>query len=184
MRLEPIENPKNWMIKVAYRMCKKRLGKVIMPLKVVYARFPSLARVEYQLNQLAEKGLTISDELRHLIELRGSSMNQCEFCFDLHKAIAIQENVSQVKMDHIDDYRDSDAFSDSEKAALAYIEEATAHMKVSDDTFEALRKHYSDREIVEITWVNAFQNYHNLMALPLGMKSDGFCLMRKQVAST
>ena len=42
-------------------------------------------------------------------------------------------------------------------------------------TFEALRRHFSEREIVEITWVNAVENYYNLINLPLGIESDGFC---------
>ncbi len=35
--------------------------------------------------------------------------------------------------------------------------------------------HFSEREIVEITWVNALENYYNLLNLPLEIESDGFC---------
>ena len=57
------------------------------------------------------------------------------------------------------------------------MEETTRHKRVSDATFEALRKHCSEREIVEITWLNAFENYYNLINLPLEIESDGFCAL-------
>jgi alkylhydroperoxidase family enzyme len=72
-------------------------------------------------------------------------------------------------------HRTRPLFSIRERAALAYAEEATRHKRVSDATFEALRQHFSEREIVEITWVNAVENYYNLINLPLEIKSDGFC---------
>ena len=43
----------------------------------------------------------------------------------------------------------------------------------SDETFEGLRKHFGEREIVDLTWLNAVGNYYNLMAVPLGIESDG-----------
>jgi hypothetical protein len=44
MRLAPIENPKDIVGKIAYWMTKRRLGKVITPMKVIYARLPALFR--------------------------------------------------------------------------------------------------------------------------------------------
>jgi alkylhydroperoxidase family enzyme len=39
--------------------------------------------------------------------------------------------------------------------------------RVSDATFASLRKQFNDREIVEITWLNALENYYNLINIPL-----------------
>ncbi|MGA7793389.1 MAG: hypothetical protein WCA19_10145 [Candidatus Acidiferrales bacterium] len=55
------------------------------------------------------------------------------------------------------------------------MEEATSHKHISAANFEALRKHFSEREIVEITWLNAVHNYYNLINMPLEIGSDGFC---------
>jgi len=46
-------------------------------------------------------------------------------------------------------------------SAVAYVEEATRHKRVSDATFQELRQHFSEREIVEITCLNAVHNYYN-----------------------
>ncbi len=79
------------------------------------------------------------------------------------------------KFDALPDYRTSPLFSDRERAALAYTEEATRQKRVADATFDTLRRHFNEREIVEITWLNALENYYNLINLPLEIESDGFC---------
>jgi len=42
----------------------------------------------------------------------------------------------------------------------------------TDQTFQELRKYFSEKQVVEITWLNATENYYNLMAKPLGLHSD------------
>ncbi|MCC6766153.1 MAG: hypothetical protein IT293_15955 [Deltaproteobacteria bacterium] len=44
MRLAPIERPSTLVGKLAYWMTERRLGKVITPMKVIYARLPALFR--------------------------------------------------------------------------------------------------------------------------------------------
>jgi alkylhydroperoxidase family enzyme len=55
---------------------------------------------------------------------------------------------------------------------LAYIEAATRDKCVSDEIFDELKKHFTDVEIVELTWVNAAENYYNSLMIPLGIESD------------
>ena len=57
------------------------------------------------------------------------------------------------------------------------MEEATRNKKVSDGTFEQLRRYFNEQEIVEITWVNALENYYDLLNVPLEIESDGFCAL-------
>ncbi len=104
-----------------------------------------------------------------------SVINGCGFCLDLGRAVAIREHLGMEKFNALAEYRTSPLFSDRERAALAYVEEATRHKRVSDATFETLSKHFSEWEIAEITWLNAVENYYNLINLPLEIESDGFC---------
>lgn len=46
---------------------------------------------------------------------------------------------------------------------------ATRNVTVDDETFNALKAHCDDNEIIEITYVAAFENYLNRMVKPLGM---------------
>lgn len=173
MRIEPIEKPRGLLMRLAYRMSRRRLGAVISPLKVVYARHPRIARIGFSLTRVLESGLSLDPELRLLLISQSSLINGCGFCADLHHAQALQAKLGMEKFSALLDYAQSPHFSERERAALAYAEEATRQRHVSDATFEALRRHFDDVEIVEITWLNAVANYFNLLAVPLGLESDG-----------
>ena len=60
------------------------------------------------------------------------------------------------------------------------MEEATRTKRVSDATFAELRAHFDDRQIVAITWLNAVENYFNLLNGPLEIGSDGLCAIAEQ----
>ena len=171
MRLEPIERPKGLLVRIAYWISKRQLGAVMTPMKVIYARVPRLLRTTLSILG-AERSLSLDPALKLLIGSQSSLLNGCGFCADLHRAQAIQAKLGRERFRDLEDYAQSPHFSERERAALAYTEEITRHRKVSDATFERLRAHFSEREIVELTWLNAVGNYFNLMAVPLGLESD------------
>ena len=172
MRLEPIENPRNPLLKIAYWMSRRQFGAVLSPLKVFYARSPRLARLGYQIARTLESGLSLDPELVLLVTTQSSLINGCTFCADLHQAQAVQSKLGLAKFKRLPDYRTSSKFDERERAALAFAEEMTRDRKVADATFEELRKHFNEKEIVELTWLNAIGNYFNLMAVALEVESD------------
>ena len=175
MRLEPIEKPKGLMMRIAYWMTRRQLGKVMTPLKVVSARMPGSLRLSYEIQKFQMKGIRLEPGLHFMVTTLAAQINGCAFCMDIGRAMAIRQHLGMEKLNTLSDYRTSPLFSDRERAALAYVEEATRHKRVSDATFEALRKYFNEREIVEITWLNAVENYYNLINLPLEIESDGLC---------
>lgn len=172
MRLDPIEEPKNPLMRIAYFLSRRQLGRVITPLKVIYARAPRLGLLGARIVRTVETGLTLEPELRLLVTTQSSLLNGCTFCADLHRAQAVQERIGLDKFRALTEFRTSPLFTDRERAVLAYTEEATLQRRVSDATFEALRAQANEREIVEITWLNAIGNYFNLLAVPLQIESD------------
>jgi alkylhydroperoxidase family enzyme len=175
MRLDPIEKPTGLMMRVAFWMTRRQFGKVMTPMKVLYPRAPEMMRLSYEIVKFETKGIRLEPGLHYMVAALASQLNGCGFCTDLARAMAIREHLGMSKFDALTDYRTSPLFSERERAALAYVEEATRHKRVSAATFENLRKHFTEREIVEITWVNAVENYYNLINLPLEIESDGFC---------
>jgi AhpD family alkylhydroperoxidase len=171
MRLEPIERPSSLFVRLAYLVSKRQLGAVMTPMKVIYARVPRLLRASLSLLR-AEQSLSLDPALKLLVSTQSSLLNGCGFCADLHRAQAIQAKLGRERFRDLEDYAQSPHFSERERAALAYTEEITRQRKVSDSTFERLRAHFSEKEIVELTWLNAVGNYFNLMAVPLGLESD------------
>lgn len=177
MRLQPIERPSGLMMRLAFWMARRTFGKVMTPMKVLYPRVPGLLKPAYAIQKCELKGLTLDHELHLMITTLTARLNGCAFCLDLSRAMALREHLPQEKFDALDQYRTSPLFTDRERAALAYVDEATQHKRVSDATFGALRRQFTEREIVEITWVNAVENFYNLINLPLEIESDGFCAL-------
>jgi alkylhydroperoxidase family enzyme len=173
MRLE--EKPKGLMMRIAYWMTRRQLGKVMTPMKVVYPRIPEALRLSYEISKFEMKGVRLEPGLKFMVVTLAAQINGCGFCVDIARAMAIREHLGMDKFNALSEYRTSPLFSERERAALAYVEEATRHKRVSDATFEALRQYFNEREIVEITWLNAVENYYNLINLPLEIESDGFC---------
>ncbi len=180
MRLEPIEKPKGLMMRIAYWMTRRQLGKVMTPMKVVYGRMPGAVRLSYEIAKFETKGIRLEPQLKFMVTNLAAQINGCGFCVDIGQAMAIRERLGMEKFNALLEYRTSPLFSGRERAALAYVEEVTRHKRVSDATFEALRQHFNEREIVEITWLNAVENYYNLINLPLEIESDGFCAIAEK----
>jgi alkylhydroperoxidase family enzyme len=149
------------------------VGKVITPLKVVQARMPDTLSLSRQLIKI-EENLSLSDDLVFLIKSYIASVNGCSFCIDIAKAQA-EDTPELEKVEQLFNYETSDAFNKAEKAALKYVEQATQDKEVTDEVFDRLQEQFNEREIVEITWLNALENYYNLINIPLRIESDNLC---------
>ncbi|MEX0647732.1 MAG: carboxymuconolactone decarboxylase family protein [Balneolaceae bacterium] len=178
-RLRPIEKPNSLKLKLAYWFTKKRLGKVITPVKVHSARFPEGLGLSAKMAGL-EKKITINPELKHLIKVYVATLNGCAFCVDIGKASAKMNGIKTGKFEDLLRFEESSRFNKSEKAALAYVDEVTRNKHVSDETFSNLRIHFNEEEIVQITLMNAVENFYNLMNAPLNIGSDELCELLNQ----
>jgi AhpD family alkylhydroperoxidase len=174
-RLSPIEEPHGIRLRLAYWGMRKYMGKVMTPVKVVSARVPQSLAITSSFLKFSSRGVTLEKELQLLIADRVSQINGCAFCLDLSRAGASRFGAKLEKLDAVADYRASPLFSRRERAALAYAEEITLNRRVSDETFDGLRQSFSERQIVEITLLTGIENFYNMINIPLGIGSDGFC---------
>lgn len=79
------------------------------------------------------------------------------------------------KLGAIADYARHPGYSERERVALAYAEMVTiSPTDVTDEQFAELKRHFSDREIVEITAQAAFENYRARLNRSLRIEDDGF----------
>jgi alkylhydroperoxidase family enzyme len=171
MRLTPVENPESLILKAAYFISKRQFGKVIAPLRYIYSRSVPAMMTSLKIYK-SESKLSLSKETKLFIRYYTSHLNDCPFCSNSTEFMVQKENVELQQWKEFVNFRSSDKFSDKEKSLLAYLEEVNFTKNATDETFAGLKKHYSEKEIVEITWLNATENYYNLMAKPLGLASD------------
>jgi AhpD family alkylhydroperoxidase len=175
MRMQPIERPSHWAARLAYWYSRRVFGKVLTTLKVLYARKPQLLRPYSALLGSVDKSLSLEPTLCLLVKVRVAELNGCAFCGDIarHRAAGFDRLAAQLAA--LGEHRMSPLFDARERAALAYVEEATRHRRVEDSTYERLKNVFSEPEIVELTWLNAAENFLNLTTIPLGIGSDGLC---------
>lgn len=64
-----------------------------------------------------------------------------------------------------DEWRDSDLFTDKEKASIWWADEVT-HLRAKQNVaaFEAMKKHFTNRQIVELTFICGMWNLSGRIA--------------------
>ncbi len=130
----------------------------------------------FMANNFSNSRTTLPTPIKRLATQLVAQLNQCAFCIDLGQRVATDEKLGLEKMRLVLQYQTNPLFSASEKAALQYVFEATQVMaKVSDDTFANLTKHFSEREILELTVAVATENFYNRLTAPLEIEAQGFC---------
>lgn len=173
MRLAPIEKPPSLLGRLLTLAYRSQLGRAITPAQVIYNRVPAAWRISLAFLRFEMFGAKLPHELRLLATTHTAMLNGCAFCQDIKRAFAVRQELGTAKFDALTQWRSSDIFSPRERAALAFVEQATLDKKVSDAVFAELRLHFDDRGIAELTLSNAIENFYNLLNVPLQIESDG-----------
>lgn len=174
-RINPINKPRSFFGRVMFYFLKKEFGTVIMPAKVIYSRYPKIGMVVKKLYDVEDSLKLISEEDKLLIHCLVSEINRCSFCIDLAQWKAINKKFSAKKFSEISNYKSNDVFSERDKSMLKYVSEMTKNVTVSDQSYNNLKRYFSDEEIIEITFVSSSQTYLNRLVKPLNIGSDELC---------
>jgi alkylhydroperoxidase family enzyme len=173
--LAPIENPAGAVMRMAYAMAKRQFGKVPTPVKVVYSRMPAAFGMFVGKITKLDRKLELPPETAMLIREQVAHINICEFCIDIGRMFVVKAQMNEAKFDALPEYRTSSFFSEAERAALDYVSELTRDKKVEPETFERMKKHYSERAICEIVWLVASEHFYNMTNIGLNIHSDMLC---------
>jgi alkylhydroperoxidase family enzyme len=111
--------------------------------------------------------------LRELGQTRAGFLRESQFVFSQHCKAARDVGLAEEKVREIATWPSSDAFSPAERAVLAYTDELVLQNgRVQDATFERLRAHLSDEEILELTYITALYEMHAIMTRALRLEYD------------
>lgn len=176
-RIPPVESPAKLMAKIGFHVISRQFGKVTTVAKVIYARYPAIMMIVKKIFDFEEKN-RISTELQVLIQTQVAWLNGCTFCMDTSSFRAREFDVNPEKFGAIRTFQESELFTDAEKSALRYTRDITRKVEVDDECYSALRAHWSDEEIIEITFTAAAENFLNRLVKPLGIGSDNLCEIR------
>ncbi len=142
------------------RVRRERRGTLLKLYKALL-HSPPLAESWFGHMNAVRWGSTLPGRLRELIIVRIATVHAAAYVLRQHvPALAEADGVSPAECAALRDWRQSDSFNQAERAALAYCDSMTAEVNVADDVFEALRPHYSERQIVELTVLIGTYNMH------------------------
>jgi AhpD family alkylhydroperoxidase len=126
------------------------------------AAIKAMVGVEERIGKSAlEKSLT------ELVRLRASQINGCAYCVDMHTSDARKGGETERRLATVVVWRETPFFTDRERAALEWTEAVTlvSHEHVPDAVWQAVRPHFSDEELVDLTLVISAINAWNRFAI-------------------
>jgi alkylhydroperoxidase family enzyme len=92
----------------------------------------------------------------------------------------MQAGADEDKISEVPTWRESSRFSEMERTALEYAEAMTiTGQRVSDELFARIRSFFDEAQIVELTAAVALENFRSKFNVPLGIESQGFCVLPK-----
>ena len=107
--------------------------------------------------------------LLHLIKLRASQINGCAYCIDMHWKDLHAIGETEQRMYGLDAWEESPYYTERERAALAWTEAVTliTDGHVSDQVYETVRPHFTEKELADLTLAVATINAWNRLAISL-----------------
>jgi alkylhydroperoxidase family enzyme len=113
---------------------------------------------------------TLTPRLRELVIVRIASSARYAYALGQHvPTIAVADGVSVEECEALKDWRPSGRFDEAERAALAYTDAMFAGAEVPQDVFDAVRAHFNERELVELTVLVGTYLMHHRVFTALGV---------------
>lgn len=165
-----------WYLRPFFWSQKRKYGQVLLP-GLLWARVPLLfAAIALLYGVFERRRARLDPVLRALVTVRVSQINWCRFCMDINAFLLSERSGSMEKVVAVSHWRESDLFTDKEKAVLEYAEAITyTSRQVDDDLMMRLRRFFDEDAVVELTGLIAFQNLSSKFNSALDVPPQGFC---------
>lgn len=141
----------------------------LMPPEIAPEGYAALRGVEAYLRRSG-----LDPRLVELLKMRASQINGCAFCLNMHSKDARKHGETEQRLYVLSGWRNSPLYTPAERAALGWAETLTrvaeTHAPAAD--YEALRRHFSDKEIVDLTILIGMINLWNRLAIGMGYVHD------------
>jgi alkylhydroperoxidase family enzyme len=162
------------LVRLIYRLSRRRLGRDVDPV-AVYAHAPGLLIGYGCFEQATDKQKHVEERLKVLAETKAAAVVTCEFCCDIASSIALEAGVTEQQLLALPRYRESPEFSELERLVLDYASAMSrTPTGVTDELFAAMREHFDERQMVELTNVIALENMRARFNSAFDMTPAGF----------
>jgi alkylhydroperoxidase family enzyme len=153
---------------------KRLLGRVPEPLGVYWHNRPVL-KATMAIGAKAQKWSACDLSLKSFAHMAVAAQVGCSWCLDFGYFQAFNEHLDLEKAREVPRWRDSNAFTDLERAVLGYAEAMTmTPPTVTDEMVAELRNQFGDAATVELTAFIALANMNARGNVALGIESEGY----------
>ena len=142
-----------------------------MPQRLRYAELApegiaALRSVEHYLNS----STALPAVLLELVRLRTSQINGCGFCIESHKAELRKHHEPDSRIDAVEAWERSDAFTGRERSALAWAEAVTnvSQTHVPEQDFTTISRFFVGKDLADLTLAIANMNAWNRLGVAFG----------------
>lgn len=120
-----------------------------------------------------DKKRQLPGRLRELGQARAGFARGSQFVFSQHCKALRAAGFSEEQISAIPYWSATDLYTDVERAVLAYTDDLVLQGgRVSDGTFELLKKHLSEVQIIELTYTTCTYELHATMTRALRLEFD------------
>lgn len=170
----PLEHERTWFVRLAEWVSRRKYGKMLDPGKAALHNRRVLVSMGLTEGSAA-RWKALDPDLKALTVMVVSARIGCSWCMDFGYWEFHHAGVDPAKLRAVPGWRDSDLYTDLERAVMDYAEAMTATPpEVTDEQVERLRRDLTDEQLVELTAMASLENYRSRTNAALGLTSQGF----------
>lgn len=155
-------------------MTRRMFGEVPEGVAVMW-NHPAVFKDMMAFGRKSEKWNRLDPNLASFAVMAVASLVGCSFCLDLNYFMAHNKGLDEVKARQVPRWRQSDAFTPSERRVMAYAEAMSqTPPTVTDEMSAALLEELGAATLVELTARIAFMNASARMNIALGIHSQEY----------
>lgn len=163
--IDETTNPE--LAELAGRIKRGRRGSMLNVYRLLL-HSPDVAETWMQFIDAMRTKITIDGRIREFVIIRAAHLNDSAYERKQHvPRLALAEGLTLEECAAIADWEKSALFNARERAVLAYTDAVTRQVRASDAVFAELKRHFNDRQIVEISILIGVYNMHARVIEPL-----------------
>jgi AhpD family alkylhydroperoxidase len=153
---------------------RRTYGEVPDNLYVLWHNRKALKAV-FKLEQAFAKADALDPHLKMYAQIASAGTIGCTWCLDFGYYLAHTEGMDEAKVREVPRWRESDVFTDTERAVLEYAEAmSTTPLTVTDEMVSTLNKLLGHAAVVELTMMVAIENERSRFNAAMGLESQGY----------
>jgi alkylhydroperoxidase family enzyme len=138
-----------------------------------FALVPDILKMSREsLFALLQPERALEPRFRELAILRTGIVGDCKFEYSQHMKVARMAGIPEEKLQAIKGWTTSDLFEPAERAVMAAADEMVGRNLIEDETFDELKKHFRDEQIMELVFVIATWRMHGMVVRALHLEYD------------